>query len=209
MKTIEIGKHIVSNEDVQNVDFNKLLKGSKAHILYTDPPWGDGNMKYWCTLNKRHTGQEIEAMSYKTLIKIIKDMIKNHVDGYVFLETGNQWLDETLEDIKDVIYNQKVYSLRYKSGSKLLTNPVIVGTTNPDLVLPNLDALEGAIDEHSLKIAIPLLAKEGAILLDPTCGMGNSARSAIQNKMRFVGNEFNSKRLEKTIKSLKRDENIQ
>tara|TARA_R110000824_G_scaffold10380_7_gene45879 strand:- start:899 stop:1528 length:630 start_codon:yes stop_codon:yes gene_type:complete len=209
MKTIEIGKHIVSNEDVQNVDFNKLLKGSKAHILYTDPPWGDGNMKYWCTLNKRHTGQEIEAMSYKTLIKIIKDMIKNHVDGYVFLETGNQWLDETLEDIKDVIYNQKVYSLRYKSGSKLLTNPVIVGTTNPNLVLPNLDALEGAIDEHSLKIAIPLLAKEGAILLDPTCGMGNSARSAIQNKMRFVGNEFNSKRLEKTIKSLKRDENIQ
>ena len=209
MKTIEIGKHTVSNEDVQNVDFNKLLKGSKAHILYTDPPWGDGNMKYWCTLNKRHTGQENEAMSYKTLIKIIKDMIKNHVDGYVFLETGNKWLDETLEDIKDVIYNEKVYSLRYKSGSKLLTNPVIVGTTNPNLVLPNLDALEGAIDEHSLKIAIPLLAKEGAILLDPTCGMGNSARSAIQNKMRFVGNEFNSKRLEKTIISLKKDENIQ
>tara|TARA_R110000744_G_scaffold300441_1_gene409572 strand:+ start:474 stop:1103 length:630 start_codon:yes stop_codon:yes gene_type:complete len=209
MKTIKIGKHTVSNEDVQHVDFNKLLEGSKAHILYTDPPWGDGNMKYWCTLNKRHTGQEIEAMSYKTLIKIIKDMIKNHVDGYVFLETGNKWLDETLEDVKDVIYNEKVYSLRYKSGSKLLTNPVIVGTTNPNLVLPNLDALEGAIDEHSLKIAIPLLAKEGAILLDPTCGMGNSARSAIQNKMRFVGNEFNSKRLEKTIISLKKDENIQ
>ena len=209
MKTIKIGKHTVSNEDVQHVDFNKLLEGSKAHILYTDPPWGDGNMKYWCTLNKRHTGQEIEAMSYKTLIKIIKDMIKDHVDGYVFLETGNKWLDETLEDVKDVIYNEKVYSLRYKSGSKLLTNPVIVGTTNPNLVLPNLDALEGAIDEHSLKIAIPLLAKEGAILLDPTCGMGNSARSAIQNKMRFVGNEFNSKRLEKTIISLKKDENIQ
>lgn len=209
MKTIEIGKHIVSNEDVQNVDFNKLLKGSKAHILYTDPPWGDGNMKYWCTLNKRHTGQEIEAMSYKTLIKIIRDIIKNHVDGYVFLETGNKWLDETLNDVKDVIYNEKVYNLRYKSGSKLLTNPVIVGTTDPNLVLPNLDELEGAIDEHSLKIAIPLLAKEGAILLDPTCGMGNSARSAIKNKMRFVGNEFNAKRLEKTINSLKKDENIQ
>lgn len=209
MKTIEIGKHTVSNEDVQNVDFTKLLKGSKAHILYTDPPWGDGNMKYWCTLNKRHTGQDIEAMSYKSLIKIIKDMIKNHVDGYVFLETGNKWLDETLNDVKDVIYNEKVYSLRYKSGSKLLTNPVIVGTTDPNLVLPNLDELEGAIDEHSLKIAIPLLAKEGAILLDPTCGMGNSARSAIQNKMRFVGNEFNAKRLEKTINSLKKDENIQ
>ena len=209
MKTIELGKHIVSNEDVQNVDFNKVLKGSKAHILYTDPPWGDGHMKYWCTLNKRHTGQDIEAMSYKTLIKIIRDIIKNHVDGYVFLETGNKWLDETLNDVKDVIYNEKVYNLRYKSGSKLLTNPVIVGTTDPNLVLPNLDELEGAIDEHSLRIAIPLLAKEGAIMLDPICGMGNSARSAIKNKMRFVGNEFNAKRLEKTINSLKKDENIQ
>ena len=208
MKTKEIVKHVVSNEDIQNVNFNKLLKGEKAHILYTDPPWGDGNMKYWCTLNKRHTGKEIEPMSYERLVNIIKGIIKNHVDGYVFLETGNKWLDKTLSDVKEVLYNEKVYLLRYKSGSNLLTNPVIVGTTRPDLFLPNLDEIEGAIDEVSLKIAIPLLAKKGAILLDPTCGMGNSARSAIQNNMRFVGNEFNSKRLEKTILSLKKDENI-
>jgi len=38
--------------------------------------------------------------------------------------------------------------------------------------------------------------------------MGNSARSAIKNKMAFVGNEFNAKRLQKTIKSLEKDENI-
>ena len=209
MKTIKIGKHTVSNEDVQNVDFNKLLNGEKAHILYTDPPWGDGNMKYWCTLNKCHTGQENEPMTYKKLIGIIKEMIINHVDGYVFLETGNKWLDETIKDLEGVLFNQEVYQLTYKSGSKVLPNPVIVATTNPNITLPDLKDLEGALDENSLKIAIPLLAKEGAILLDPTCGMGNSARGAIKNKMRFVGNEFNSKRLEKTINSLKKDENIQ
>ena len=207
MNTIKIGNHIVSNEDIQNLNFNELLNGDKAYILYTDPPWGDGNMRYWCTLNKRHTGKEIEPMPYKSLISIIKDVIKNHVDGYVFLETGNKWLDETVNELKDVLFNSKVYSLRYKSGSKLLTNPVIVGTTNPNLKLPNLDKLNGAIDEDSLSIAIPLLAKEGKILLDPTCGMGNSARSAMKNKMRFVGNEFNLKRLEKTINSLRKDEN--
>ncbi len=49
MNKIIIGKHTVSNEDVQAVNFSELLGGEKAHILYTDPPWGDGNMKYWCT----------------------------------------------------------------------------------------------------------------------------------------------------------------
>ena len=159
MKTIKIGKHTVSNEDVQNVDFNKLLNGEKAHILYTDPPWGDGNMKYWCTLNKRHTGQENEPMTYKKLIGIIKEMIVNHVDGYVFLETGNKWLDETIKDLEGVLFNQEVYQLTYKSGSKVLPNPVIVATTNPNITLPDLKDLEGALDENSIKIAIPLLAK--------------------------------------------------
>ena len=205
MSIKQIGKHRVSENDIQNVDFNKLLNGQKAHILYTDPPWGDGNMKYWCTLNKRHTGKEIEAMSYKSLIQIIKKIIINNVDGYVFLETGNQWLEDTKNDLQGILFNTEVYSLQYKSGSKLLTNPVIVGSTNPNIKLPNLQSLEGAIDEKSLEIAIPLLAKEGSILLDPCCGMGNSARSAIKNKMVFVGNEFNAKRLEKTIVSLQKD----
>lgn len=205
MSIKSIGKHTVSLNDVQNVNFNTLMNSEKAHILYTDPPWGDGNMKYWCTLNKRHTGLEVEAMSYKSLIKVIKNIIINNVDGYVFLETGNKWLSETLEDLSDILFNYKVYSLQYKSGSKLLTNPVIVGTTNSNYKLPNLRSLEGAIDEKSLEIAIPLLAKEGQILLDPCCGMGNSARAAIKNKMRFFGNEFNEKRLQKTINSLKKD----
>lgn len=205
MSIKQIGKHRVSENDIQNVDFNELLNGQKAHILYTDPPWGDGNMKYWCTLNKRHTGKEIEAMSYKSLIQIIKKIIINNVDGYVFLETGNQWLEDTKNDLQGILFNTEVYSLQYKSGSKLLTNPVIVGSTNPNIKLPNLQSLEGAIDEKSLEIAIPLLAKEGSILLDPCCGMGNSARSAIKNKMVFVGNEFNAKRLEKTIVSLQKD----
>jgi len=208
MSIKQIGKHRISENDIQNVDFNNLLEGKKAYILYTDPPWGDGNMKYWCTLNKRHTGKEIEAMSYKQLIQIIRKIIVNNVDGYVFLETGNKWLEETKSDLNDVLFNTETYSLQYKSGSKLLTNPVIVGSTSPNIKLPNLSSLEGAIDEKSLEIAIPLLAKEGHIMLDPCCGMGNSARSAIKNNMAFVGNEFNSKRLQKTINSLKKDESL-
>lgn len=206
---IKIGKHTVSNLDIQNVNFTQLMEGRKAHILYTDPPWGDGNMSYWCTINKRQTGKSFEPMPYKRLILIVKSIIANHVDGFVFVETGNKWLNDTLTDLKDVIYNQKVFTLTYKSGSKILTNPVIVGTTNPNLQLPDLSDLEGALDEKSLQIAIPKLAKKDAILLDPCCGMGNSARSAIKNKMVFIGNEFNKKRLDKTIYSLKKDENIQ
>lgn len=201
----KIGHHAVSHASVEKANFKKLLNGEKAHIMYTDPPWGDGNMKYWVTINKRHTGANHTPLTYKQLIKVIKDVIVNHVDGYVFLETGNQWLSETVEDLKDVLFNVQHFSLTYKSGSKVLTNPVIIGTTRPDLELPkSISKVEGALDEKSLEIAIPILAKEGAILLDPCCGMGNSARAAIDNGMRFVGNEFNAKRLEKTKYSLRK-----
>jgi DNA modification methylase len=49
------------------------------------------------------------------------------------------------------------------------------------------------------KNCIKAVAEEGAIVLDPCCGMGYTARAAVANKMRFRGNEFNSKRLQKTI----------
>ncbi len=199
----KIGIHTVSNNDINKVDFTKLLEGKKAHILYTDPPWGDGNMKYWCTINKRMTGANHEPLSYSSLILLIKEIIRNNVDGYVFIETGKKWLDSTLKELDDVIFNKQVFMLTYKAGSSILENPVIVGSTRPENLLPTgLNDLEGALDENSLKIAIPLLAKENAILLDPCCGMGNSARSAIDNNMVFVGNEFNAKRLDKTVASL-------
>lgn len=48
------------------------------------------------------------------------------------------------------------------------------------------------------------LATPGGILLDPLCGMGLQARTALKFGMRFRGNELNEVRLAKTIMHLER-----
>ena len=40
-----IGVHSVSHSSIEKADFHELLAGKKASILYTDPPWGDGNTR--------------------------------------------------------------------------------------------------------------------------------------------------------------------
>jgi hypothetical protein len=195
-----IGNHAVSCNSVENVNFSELLNGKKARIFYSDPPWGDGNAKYWATINKRHTGQVVEPLKYKEIIEIIKKTIVENVDGYIFIETGNRWLEETLEIIKPVVHNIKIHNLVYKSGSKMLPNPLISCSTSRDLVFPA--CLDGMSGLDVPKAAIQSVAKPDEIVLDPFCGMGYTAQAAIDNGMLFAGNELNAKRLQKTIAKL-------
>ena len=51
----KIGKHTINCQTINEVNFNTLLEGRKANILYSDPPWGDGNLKFWATMNKKQT----------------------------------------------------------------------------------------------------------------------------------------------------------
>lgn len=40
-------KSRISNYDIMDDDLSLLLGGEKADCLYSDPPWGIGNLKYW------------------------------------------------------------------------------------------------------------------------------------------------------------------
>jgi hypothetical protein len=37
--------------DIMSDDLDDLFQGAKADVLYTDPPWGEGSLKFWRTLN--------------------------------------------------------------------------------------------------------------------------------------------------------------
>lgn len=46
MSIINVGKHKVRHGDV-NDDLSPLLGNDKIRLMYSDPPWGEGNIKYW------------------------------------------------------------------------------------------------------------------------------------------------------------------
>ena len=53
-------KHSLLNKSIETIDFHNWLKDKKAYVFYSDPPWSDGNLKYWATLNNRQTGNKFK-----------------------------------------------------------------------------------------------------------------------------------------------------
>lgn len=170
--------------------------------MYSDPPWGDGNLRYWATMNRKMTGKEFAPLTYKVLIDRIIDLIRKYVDGHVFIETGLRWEQETIAAIQGLVTGIRTYRLQYRSGSKMLQNVMIYGVTDTRHAPMTFDPT-GMTGHEVSRRCIESVAIPDGIVLDPCCGMGYSARAAVQAGMRFRGNEFNAKRLQKTIDFLK------
>lgn len=198
----KIGNHKVVNASIDNPIVDTLFQaGEKASVFYSDPPWGDGNLRYWVTINKRMTGAEYTPLSYEALISRITGLIRNHTEGHVFIETGKAWEQETVEALQSVIHKIRVYKLLYRSGSKMLENILIYGVTDPSIPTMTFDPT-GMSGVEVVNKCVGSISTPDGILFDPCCGMGYSANAALKSGMRFYGNEFNAKRLQKTIDRL-------
>lgn len=198
-----IGNHKVTNASIEDPIVDAMLSGEKVKILYSDPPWGSGNLKYWVTINKKMTGQVFTPLTYDKLLDRIKDLTLKHVDGHVFIEIGNNWENEVMDHVKTYLYNIQKFTLLYRSGSKILPCIMLYGGTSPKYSYNN--HIYNPTNQTGAVVAqgcIKAVAEPNAIVLDPCCGMGYTARAAVANGMRFRGNEFNAKRLQKTIEFL-------
>ena len=203
MKTV-IGNHAITLGSVENNQVETLFSGGeKADIIYSDPPWGDGNMKYWATQCEKMTGTRPKQFTYAEMLARFNQLIKNHCKGAVFIETGPRWEQQVIEAMQSIgVQISQVVRIVYGSGKTTFPNILICGSVNgvAPIVPPGTENLKGVKLPTSLAIAN---AVPGGILFDPCCGMGYSAKAAVAAKMRFRGNEFNAKRLALTEKFLR------
>lgn len=196
-------KYTTTNKSIEKVDINYLLKGEKARIFYSDPPWSDGNLKYWNTMRNKMSGtKEEKVVTLEEMTLAIQNIIKNHVDGYVILETGKAALEFQKELLSKVVHNIKVYDVFYKSGSKWLPNVVIVGVTNPSYNF-NVNLTGIQCDGFILPDKVfSEIAKENDLVIDPFMGLCNTGKACMKHKLRFAGNEFNKVRYDKAINNI-------
>jgi len=207
---IEVKQHRVKHGDVMQLAVpNNLLPNEKAHIFYSDPPWGKGNIAYWQTMNvKMNEGVQRSDIEYNAFVKQIFNLAAVYTkdDGIVFIEYGCKWAD-------DIINMAKTYGLLhiatakplYRSGSKLLPLDLHIFSKRP-ITLENgyLDAICDTYGLDTLRQAVRPFVKPLEIIFDPCCGMGYCAQIAIENNMAFRGNELNRARLQKTINRLEK-----
>ena len=198
-----IGPHRVKHGDLME-GIDDLMQGDKVDIFYSDPPWGDGNLKYWQTINSKMNGVPYKTINFDEFLNAVFSCMVKYCVGISFIEYGIRW-EEKIRGLASQ-YNLKhngIIDIKYRGGSKFL--PLHLHILSKDkLTLPvgYIDLVKGTTGMGTLRAAVTPFAKEGFKILDPCCGKGYTAQIALETGMVFRGNEINEKRLAETIKRL-------
>lgn len=199
----KIGRHQVQLSDVMK-GIDDLMGGNQADFLYSDPPWGQGNLRYWQTINKRHTGREKSDIDYAEFLPFYFNMAYKNIKDLAVIEYGVGWRSDVISVCKESGFTHHgVYTSRYGSAAKLLPLDIHIISKSGNFIMPDklhfaerCYALRG---QHLVNFIFSHLLPDGAeSVLDPMCGMGYTAQATINHGLRFYGNELNEKRLEKT-----------
>jgi len=164
------------------------LEGELADIVYSDPPWGPGNLMYWRTHNLE-TSRPDWSVFLDTFTAVVSASVRP--GAHIFVEMGVRWVDELSSAMRshgihesarwNCLYgNPKLPNILWYSGPGCTTDP---------------SGLSGVKMTHT---ALSGVARPGALVLDPCCGKGMTARCAIRLGMRFSGVELNPRRAEVT-----------
>lgn len=201
----QIGPHVLRHGDVMD-GIGGLMGNDTAQIVYSDPPWGAGNLKYWQTMNHKMTGAPRRAVNYERFLNQIFTIAKTYAEQFFFLEYGVGWREDiTIMGKRYGFINNGIVPLKYKSGSRWLPLDIHLFTKLPHRFDAEYRrALKLTADMNTLRAAVGPVARPGHIILDPCCGMGYTAQIALETGMIFRGNEINARRLEKTKNRLRR-----
>jgi len=78
---LTIGPHKVNCGSLTSPELDSMLAGERVDILYSDPPWGDGNLAYWQTMNRKMTGAETPQVKHDELYDRIMGLVRLEPDA--------------------------------------------------------------------------------------------------------------------------------
>lgn len=197
----KIGNHRLKHGNIMD-GIDDLMAGEKAHFIYSDPPWGQGNLRYWQTMNNKMTGADKRDVEYAEFLLHFFKTIQKYSADKVVLEYGCQWNADIVEmAIQHGFKHNGSTVCYYKSGANLRPCDLHFLSKTSDIHLTD-EFKKGCTQKEDLNLVQYIFnyldIPENGICLDPMCGMGFTAQSAINRGMTFYGNELNLKRLNKT-----------
>jgi len=184
-----------------------LLQGQKVDIFYSDPPWGQGLLNYFQTLNTKQTGAERKMIDNDCFIRTFFDLARRTAKDLILVEYGEKWADQIQTVARSVgLQSHGIAKGRYGSKSKWHVMDLHIFSKSGDVVLPKgyLESMRERSSFDFITTALKPFAEPGYVILDPCCGKGLTARAARHYGMTFLGNEINLKRLRNTMKILER-----
>ena len=213
-----VGRHRLQTGDIMDKKpLEKLMYPNMADFIYVDPPWGPGNLKYWYTILKRHTGLVCERPFNDTdnFLTSLFSIFNRYAKNIILMEYGTRYRDEIVTYAKRFnLYHNGIAHANYWSAKDL--RPVDIHVLSKQTIISKTD-----MDNYTSQVAqtsgldtiltgfhnfCPMSADTDSrgeqIVLDPCCGEGLVAEAAVRLGMTFRGNELNPKRLVKTRRRL-------
>lgn len=202
MEVIQVGKHRVRHGDIMQ-SLDDLLQGEKTDIFYCDPPWGEGNLKYWGTI-ARKDGEEVHQAKLTDFLDRLFYLIitSTKQDAMIFIEYGLRWEQTVISFIHDFGLKLLCISDPVYGSKKLPLKLFTIAKTNFNIPCDYQQSIANTAGMNTLYAAMDPFYKTGMTIFDPCCGVGNTARFAVSRGLTFYGNELNMKRLQSTIRIL-------
>ena len=200
-------KHFLTHGNITDprVDQNiKLNFPNGIDFCYTDPPWGNGNLKYWDTINKKMTGDSVSQINQDTLENRVVDLICTHVNNYAFIVYGVREADSIITKLKQKsnVRDIQYYEKTYKSGGKDMKNCVITIALNTAPIV-DFSFLKGEKGLKGLKLICEKFKEKYKTALDLFIGIGYYLKMLDSYGFTVIGNELNSSRIQKAISKVK------
>lgn len=194
-----IGTHRLLCGDLTAGAVAQLMGEERADLIYSDPPWGPGNQRYWHT----HNGT-VPRTSWDAFLAAFCAACAAHRKprAPVFVEMGLHWLADL-----DVAMAAVGLPLRRRwdttYGPKSAPLPNGLSLYGPRDVPVNLGG-----DTHgppvTRAVLQAVLVRPRMVVLDPCTGKGMTARNTHLLGGRFRGCELNPRRLAVTEAWLRR-----
>lgn len=181
--------HRITIHDIMTSNLDDLFGGAKADVLYSDPPWGEGHLKFWRT----HNQQKGHPVDWVAFVKRIKYLCDRHVKGSIFIETGLRFEQEIINVFGKP---QGRYVIKYKAGSKTLLNLLLGYGPQPTKDPSGLSGIKVA------QTVLSSLPTKPQSVFDCCVGLGTTAKVAKKLGMTCYANELNPKRAARTMKIL-------
>ena len=191
---INIGPHRLLCGDITTGVVGNLMGDERADVIYSDPPWGPGNQRYWHTMRER--GSEPRTPWLEFLALFCRACATHRKpDAPVFIEMGLRWVDDIDSAMADVgIKKQHRWVPTYGPKSKPLPNALTLYCgQDVDIAMPS--PMHG---EPVTRAVLASVVGPCSVVLDPCTGLGMTARVTHTLGGHFRGTEMNAARLERT-----------
>lgn len=197
------GKHRLRCGSISG-DLTELMMDELADFLYTDPPRGQGALKYSETITHRQTGRSPENLSEYSMVQYLFDIAEKYARNLVAIETNEACKDGILSQAERsrffLLSNIPVF---YKNGGDLAPMLVLLFAKHKIPIPQNYrESVIGNWGETIARRVISPFVSRGMILFDPMCGKGLTAKIALRYGMVFRGNDINEKKILHTQKLL-------